>query len=356
MVSDEEQMAVARADGESRCACGPRVVTEGDYLRPPCQEDDHVGKFAGIWPALVTPLTAEGQVNVGVAETLIEDLLAAGVGGLYVCGGTGEGVLLSPQVRRRMAEVAIGAVAGRVPVMVHVGAIDRSTTLELAQQASSAGADAISAVPPFYFTYPFGAILDHYRAIASVSSVPLYVYHIPGATGTLLTVDQLLQICALDGVAGLKYSSVDLYFLSELLARRDSNQVNVLSGPDQLFLPCLSLGVEGAIGTFYNLLPRLFIDIMESFHRGEFAAARRLQFAANEVIAATRPYGVIPAIKAMLAMQGYDVGQGVPPMPPVEGDQAKRLQGDLERAGLRGLLRRNAIYGPPGDSMRGRLG
>lgn len=315
-----------------------------------------MGNFAGLWPALVTPLTSEGQINVEATEQLIEDLLAAGVGGLYACGGTGEGILLSPAVRRKMAEVAVGAVSGRAPVMVHVGAIDTKTTMALAQHAGSAGADAISAIPPFYFDYPFGVILEHYHAIASVSSIPLYVYHIPSATGVSLTVEQLLEICALDGVVGLKYSSLDLYFLSDLLAMRDPDEVNVLSGADQLLLPCLSLGVEGAIGTFYNLLPRLFIDIRQSFLRGELAMARRLQFAANEVIAVTRPYGVIPAVKAMLVTLGYDVGHGVPPMPPIEGDQANQLQRDLEDAGLRGLLRRNAMYGPRGDPMRGKLG
>ena len=319
------------------------------------QENPYMQKFTGIWPALVTPLTHEGRVNVEVAERLIEDLLAAGVGGLFVCGGTGEGIMLSPKARREMAEVAIGAVAGRVPVMVHVGAIDRETALALAKHASGTGADAISALPPFYYIYPFEAIVEHYRAIASVSSVPLYVYHIPSRTGASLTVHQLLEICALDGVAGLKYSSADLYFLSDLLALRDPDRVNVLSGPDELFLPCMALGVDGAVGTFYNLLPRLYIDIMRSLLRGELAVARRLQFAANEIIAVTRPYGAIPALKAMLPMRGYEVGYGVPPMPPTEGEQARQLQRDLEKAGLRGLLRRNAIYGPPGDPMRGKL-
>jgi len=313
-------------------------------------------KFVGIWPALVTPLDGEGEVNARVTEQLIEDLVATGIGGLFVCGGTGEGIMLSPRVRREMAEVAIGATSGSVPVMVHVGAIDRETTLNLAKHASRAGADAVSALPPFYYAYPFEAILDHYRAIVSVSNVPVYVYHIPSRTGASVSVDQLLEICALDGVAGFKYSSQDLYFLANLLARRDPDEVNILSGPDELFLPCLSLGVDGAVGTFYNLLPRLYIDVMRSLLRGEMAAARRLQFAANEVIAVTHPYGVIPALRAALTMQGYDVGYGVLPMPPIEGDRARRLQGDLEEAGLRGLLRRNAIYGPPGDPGRGKLG
>lgn len=314
-----------------------------------------MGKFTGIWPALVTPLTEEGQVNAQVAEELIEALIATGIGGLYVCGSTGEGILLPPDTRRKMAEVAIGAAAGRVPVMVHVGAINTERAVELAQHANLAGADAISAVPSFYFKYPFRAILEHYRAIVSVSQVPLYVYHIPGCTGITLTPEELLEICALPGVAGLKYSSSDLYALSRLLAMRDPDEVNVLSGPDSLFLSCLVLGVEGAVGTTYNFMPRLYVDIMECLQRGDLTMARRLQFAANQIIRILISHSGIPATKALLSMLGYPVGYCIPPMPRIEGEEAKKLRSELEEASLPGLLRRNALHGPPGDPMRGRL-
>lgn len=312
-------------------------------------------KFTGIWPALVTPLTAEGRINVKATEQLVESLLATGIGGLYVCGGTGEGVLLSPEARREMAEAVISIVAGQVPVMVHVGAITTETAIELTRHANLAGADAVSAIPPFYYAYPFRAILEHYRAIANEADMPVYIYYIPGSTGASITPEQLLEICALDGVAGFKYTSQDLYYLSRLMILRDTDRVNVLSGPDELFLSCLALGVEGAIGTTYNFMPRLYIDIMQSYLRGDVTTARRLQLAATNLIGKLFPYGVIPATKALLAMLGYSVGHGVPPMPPVEGDDAKKLRQDLEEAGLFGLLRRNALYGPPGDPMRGKL-
>ena len=312
-------------------------------------------EFTGIWPALVTPLTKNGPVRVEAAERLVESLIAAGAGGIYVCGGTGEGVLLPSHVRCEMAEAAVGAVAGRVPVMVHIGAASTRESVELAQHANFTGADAISAVPPFYYTYSFRDVVSHYRAISSASDVPLYVYHAPRATGASATPEQLLELCALDGVAGIKYSSHDLHSLSRLLAMRDRSEVNVLSGPDELFLPCLALGVEEAIGTTYNFMPRVFIDVMQSCLRGDLTVARRLQFAANDIIAALVPFGIIPATKALLSMLGHEVGHGVPPMPAVGGDDARRLRRALEEAGLFGLLRRNALYGPPSDPMRGRL-
>ena len=311
--------------------------------------------FRGIWPALVTPLTPQGQLDVPATERLIDGLVAAGIGGLYVCGGTGEGVLLPEDVRRQMAEVAVARARGRVPVMVHVGALRTETAVELARHANQVGCDAISAVPPFYYSLGFEAVKRHYAAITDASKVPLYIYHIPGATGVSLSLDQLLELCAMEGIAGLKYSSHDLYTLSRLLAARDPERVTVLSGPDELFLPCYSLGADGAIGTTYNFMPRLYIDIIGAVQHHDLATARRLQFAANDIIAVLLRYGAIPATKALLGMIGYDVGQGMPPMPPVEGDDLTALRQDLEDAGLFGLLRRHAIYGPEGDPARGDL-
>ncbi len=311
--------------------------------------------FSGIWPALVTPLTSEGQVDARATEQLVNDLISTGIGGLYVCGGTGEGVLLSPTVRREMAEVVLSLVDGRVPVMVHVGAITTAVAVELAQHASMAGADALSAVPPFYFGYPFRAVLDHFRAIAAAAEVPLYLYYIPGSTGTPFSAEQILEICSLDGVAGLKYTSQDLYTLARLLALRDPDQVNVLSGPDELFLPCLALGCEGAVGTTYNFMPRLYVDIMQAFVQGDLSTARQLQYAADDIIAAIVPYGIIAATKALLGILGYKVGFGVPPMPRIEGEEAKKFRQALETAGLFSLLQRDALYGPEGDPMHGKL-
>jgi len=312
-------------------------------------------KLAGIWPALVTPLTKEGGIHVEATEKLVEDLLATGIGGLYVCGGTGEGVLLSPALRQEMAELVIRVVAGRVPVMIHVGDITTESAVELAQHASLVGADALSAIPPFYYSYPFPAILEHYRAIAAASDVPLYIYFIPGATGTAVTPQQLLEICAVEGIHGLKYTSQDLHFLSTLLALRDPEKVTVLSGPDELFLPCLSLGVEGAIGTTYNFMPRLYIDIMQSFLHGEHETARQLYYAARRIILVLLRHSVIAATKALLTTLGYPVGFGVPPMPAIDGQDAKALREELEDAGLIELLQRPALYGPAGDPMRGKL-
>ncbi len=312
-------------------------------------------EFRGIWPALVTPLDPKGRVDIEATERLVGALLEATIGGFYVLGGAGEGVLLSRGVRHEMAEVVMAAVGGRAPVMVHVGALATDTAVELTQHANLAGVDAISAVLPFYYDYPFPAILGHYRAICAESQVPVLVHHAPMAAAATIRPEQLLEICALQGVAGFLHVSRDIHFLSRVMALRDAG-VAALSGTDELLLPSLALGVDGAIGITANLLPRLFVDMAEAFAHGEVGAARSLQFAANRIITAMQPYGLVPAVKAALTSVGIRVSGAKSPMPIVEGDKARRLRRELDEAGLPDLLRRRALYGREGDPLRGKLG
>jgi len=308
--------------------------------------------FRGVWPALVSPLDTNGSVNVGAVEALVEDLIACDIGGLYVCGGTGEGVLLPEDERRALTEASLRAADGRVPVMVHIGDIEQAVALRLAEHANGIGCAAISAVPPFYYGYSFAAVREHYERLSAVSEVPLYLYHIPGATGVDLTTDQLLELCELDGVGGLKYSSHDLFGLSRLLAGRDPQRTNLLSGPDELFLPCRALGADGAIGTTYNVMPRTYVDIAAAFDGGDIDSARRLQFGANAVIDVLIRYGVIPATKALLNDMGYGVGEPKPPLSALAGDQVEALVRDLGAVGWQGLVKRRSLYGA---GPRGRL-
>jgi N-acetylneuraminate lyase len=287
---------------------------------------------------------------------LIDALLEAEIGGLYVLGGAGEGVLLSRGVRHEMAEVVMASVGGRVPVMVHVGALSTDTSIELTQHANLAGVDAVSAALPFHYDYPFQAIQGHFRAISAESQAPVFVHYAPMAAAAPIRPEQLLDLCALDGVAGFLHVSRDIHFLSRVMALRDAGKVVAMSGADELLLPSLALGVEGATGITANILPRLVIDIVASFAKGEVDTARRLQFAANRIVAAMLPYGLVPAVKATLTSLGLRVGGAKAPMPVVEGDQARKLRRELDEAGLPELLRRSSLYGKEGDPLRGKLG
>ena len=293
--------------------------------------------FTGVWPALVTPLDSHDQINVPVTRRLIDHLIQAGVGGLYVCGGTGEGILSPPEVRKQMTETVIEQVNGRVPVIIHVGAVATADATLLATHAEQVGADGIAAVPPFYYSVGFRGIKEHYELIAGSCSLCLYLYYIPSTTGVTLTAEQMWDLCQIENVQGFKYSAFDMYLLEQILERSDRT-VNVFSGPDQLFAPMLTVGVDGAIGTTYNLLPNHFVQIYEAFQRADIERARALQSQANRVIDTFQAHGGLPAVKEIMRMLGFDCGQCRRPFRPLDADEVSALGDDLKRVGCWDLV------------------
>jgi N-acetylneuraminate lyase len=287
-------------------------------------------RFTGIWPALFTPLTEDEQVNVPVARKLIDHLIDAGISGLYVCGGTGEGILLPAAERKRMAEVAIEQSGGRVPVIVHVGAPATADALTLAAHAEQIGADGVAAIPPFYYQVGFQGIIEHYELIAGASSLPFYLYYIPSTTGVTLTAEQMWTLCQIPNVQGFKYSAFDMYLLEQILAL-GGGTLNVFSGPDQLLAPMLTVGVDGAIGSTYNLLPHHFVKLYEAFRAGDLARARVLQSQANRVIDTFIAHGGLPAAKEMMRMIGFDCGACRRPFRRLSADEVAALRADLDQ-------------------------
>jgi N-acetylneuraminate lyase len=294
-------------------------------------------RFSGVWPALVTPLDNSERINVSVTRRLVDHLIRAGIGGLYVCGGTGEGILLPLDVRRQMVETVIEEANGRVPVIAHVGAVATADATQLAAHAKQVGADGIAAVPPFYYSVGFQGIKEHYELIASACDLPLYLYYIPSATGVTLAAGQMWDLCQVENVQGFKYSAFDMYLLEQILELGE-RKLNVFSGPDQLFGPMLAVGVDGAIGTTYNILPRHFCRLFEAFGQNDIARVQRLQSQANRVIDTFLTYGGLPAVKEIMRMLGFDCGQCRRPFRPLDSDEIRALRADLDKLGFWDLV------------------
>ena len=298
-------------------------------------------RFTGVWPALVTPLTPDGdRINVKVTHRLLDYLIDAGVGGFYVCGGTGEGILLPLQERKIMAETVIAHVNGRVPVIVHVGALATADAVVLAAHAQEIGADAVAAIPPFYYNVGFQAIKEHYEQIAGASSLPLFLYYIPGSTGVTVNADQMWELCQIEHVCGFKYTSFDMYLLEQILARANGS-LNVFCGPDQLFAPMLTVGVDGAIGSTYNVLARHYVKLYDAFRAGDVDEARRLQSQANRVIDVWTTHGGMPALKEMMRMVGLDCGYCRRPFRRLSEEEVAALRTALDQSGFFDLVQKN---------------
>jgi N-acetylneuraminate lyase len=262
----------------------------------------------GILPALVTPFDAEGAFAAGSFERLLERVYAAGVNGVYVCGQTGEGLLQPRTQRKLVAEVAVRNSPPGKTVIVNIGAYNTADAVDLARHAAHSGVHAISSLPP-PGNYSFAEIKAYYQAIASVSDLPLLVYYFPDVCPALSSLGQLLELCSLPNVIGLKFTDFDLYKLS--LLKREGAMV--FNGRDEVLAAGLLMGADGGIGSFYNLVPDLFVKLFRCSEAGEWEQAREVQQKINDLISIGLRFPVFPAIKAMLAWSGIPCGTCLPP-------------------------------------------
>jgi N-acetylneuraminate lyase len=257
----------------------------------------------GILPALVTPLTASGELDVRSTERLIHHLYEKGVGGLYVTGSTGEGIYLDFAIRKAITEIAVKLSKGRGNVIIHVGAIQATAAMELAQHAARAGADAVSSIPPFAGGYSWDEVHAFYSELARTSPLPVIAYYIPGLTGQQRALDDLASLLKIPNIGGFKYTDYNLYTMQRLLARFSPEQV-MYNGPDEMLALGLQFGAHGGIGTTYNFMPELIMQVFRHSRAGRFAEAVAAQIKANEVIEPLLTCHGLAASKQILYWQG----------------------------------------------------
>lgn len=257
-----------------------------------------------ILPALITPLTPEGDLDKKSLEHLIDHLYSSGVGGLYVTGSTGEGVYLDPAIRKQTVEIAVGMSKGHGQTVVHVGSIAATQAFEFAKHAAQCGADAVSSIPPFVGGYSWPEVLGFYKALAACSSAPVVGYYIPMLTGTSFTADQLQELMQVPNVIGFKCTDTNVYLEQRLLSRLNSDQI-LYHGADELLCFGLSMGAHGGIGTTYNFMPKLILEIAQLCAEGRLAEAVVAQKKANEIIEILLSYHGLAGTKHILVWQGH---------------------------------------------------
>ena len=283
----------------------------------------------GIVPAAVTPVSADGRLNTGSFETLLTRFYAAGCHGVYVCGQTGEGLQLSLETREQALEAAVTNTPAGRSVIAHVGAASTADAVRLARHASRKGAHAVSSLPPGS-AYSFPEVRAYYEALAAASSVPVLVYYFPEFSAAIRTAEQVLDLCTIPGVSGLKFTDFDLYRLS--LIQRAGH--TIFNGRDEVLAAGLLMGAHGGIGSFYNLVPELFVSLFNDAEAGRWTEARATQDRINDLIRVVLAFPMLAAIKRLLTWSGIECGDPVLPRLPLSADQETALRAALSTAGF----------------------
>ena len=292
-------------------------------------------KPKGILPALVTPFTDNGK---GLSEDRLRNLvnrcIELGVSGVVPCGTTGEFVNLTVDEKKRLIDIVVDEVNGRVAVVAGTGASGTVQALEMTKYAKDAGADAALIVTPFYLKPTDRGIYEHFYTIATEVDLPIILYNIPQCTGVWLTWQMVEDLAEIPNIVGLKDSSGELkYILAVLEKVRD--KINVMCGYDEVVLPALAAGASGAILASANVIPDFWVDIYDSVQKGSLEKARELQFKIQKIariIAKSGPVGT----KEALNMIGIKVGPVRRPLS-VGGEltyeEREELRLDLEKTG-----------------------
>lgn len=248
-----------------------------------------------LFSAAVTPMRADESVDHDVLAAMLDGDIRRGVEGVYVCGSSGEGVLLSEAERVAVAATAVEAAAGRVPVVSHVGAMSTGEAVRIAAAAKDAGVGAISMIPPLYYGYSTADVVRHFRTVIDAVDLPFVLYNIPQFTGRDISEGGFEELLALPQVIGVKHTSRNLYGAERILHRYPHQ--TLINGFDEFYLPALSIGARGAIGTTVALQIDLFLSLRRRFEAGDLAGARTVQVRINDTVEAMVEVGVFGAAK-----------------------------------------------------------
>ncbi|HSR12465.1 MAG TPA: dihydrodipicolinate synthase family protein [Thermodesulfobacteriota bacterium] len=281
--------------------------------------------FAGVFPYLVSPVDAQGEVKEGVLKDLVRHLIGCGVHGLTPLGSTGEFAYLTWPQRQRIVEVVIDAAAGRVPV---VAGIAHTSIREAARQAAEMeklGADGILAIMDSYFPVPREGVVSYFRAVAEAVSCPVVLYTNPSFSGTNLSAEAIESLASVPNILYLKDASADTGNLLSTM-NRVGDKIKIFSASAHIPLFVMMLGGVGWMSGPACVIPRESVKLYDLARAKRWEEALQLQKALWNINRIFQKYSLAPCIKACLEVQGFPVGDPIPPLQPLAGPARKEIE------------------------------
>lgn len=285
----------------------------------------------GIFPYLVSPLDQEGRVRTGVLGPLVEHLVGHGVHGLSPLGSTGEFPYLTVPQRIEVVRAVVEAARGRVPVVPGVAAYSTHDAIEQIRLVLDAGADGVILILQTYFPLDREAVTSFFETVAGAVACPICVYTNPRLLGFDLTPDQIVALSRIPNIRYVKDASGETGRLLTIL-NRAGGRLAVFSASAHVPLLVFRLGGVGWMAGPACLLPEACVRLYDLARTGRWEDADRLQrrlWPVNEVF---QRYGLAACVKAGLRLQGFDVGDPIPPQRPLGPTAVDEIREALEGA------------------------
>ena len=261
--------------------------------------------FKGLGIALVTPFTASGAVDYAALKRLVQFQLDNGADFLCILATTGETPTLTTEEKTNIKNLVIELVKGRVPILMGCGGNNTAAVVEELRTADWHGIDGVLSVCPYYNKPSQEGLYQHFKAIASATSLPIVLYNVPGRTGINMKAETTVRLARdFHNIVAIKEASGSLERVDEIL-KNAPKDFAVISGDDALTYPMVACGAVGVISVIGNALPREFSKMLRLEFNNEFAAARKIHHKFTDLFSLLFVDGNPAGVKAMLSEMGF---------------------------------------------------
>ena len=296
-------------------------------------------QLRGVIPPILTLFDQRGEVDEALQRRYVDYLIDAGVHGLLICDAFGSGLMLSAEQHRKCAEICIDQARKRVPCIVQVGRSSTDATLALARNAEAAGADAVSAVPPFHYTHGAPSVVAHFSALVKAVSVPVYACNDVDTTGYLIKPEVVLPL-AKAGIHGMiDTGPIESFYLMKARMDQAGQDFDFIMGTCGHWLPAALVEVRAMVSRPANIFPEVVVKLWEATAQLGPAAAGELQLKVVRLRDIQRIGGATLSTMAVLELRGIGAGHPKAPFQPLDISMKRRIRDAVVEEGLGSLLK-----------------
>ncbi len=261
--------------------------------------------FKGLGIALITPFQEDGAVDYKALIRLVEYQLSNGADFFCILATTGETPTLTADEKKKIKDLIVSLVGGRIPILMGCGGNNTSAVVEELKTGDFKGIDGVLSVCPYYNKPSQEGLYQHFKAIAAATRLPVVLYNVPGRTGVNLKAETTVRLARdCENIVAIKEASGNLEQVDEIIKNKPK-KFDVISGDDALTFPMISCGAVGVISVIGNALPKEFSKMIRLQMRGEYDGARKIHHRFTDLFSLLFVDGNPAGVKAMLHEMGY---------------------------------------------------
>ncbi|MDY6964738.1 MAG: 4-hydroxy-tetrahydrodipicolinate synthase [Halobacteriota archaeon] len=287
--------------------------------------------FEGVYSAIITPFSADGEIDEEGFRRIIEFVVDGGVSGILPCGSTGESATLSHDEHKKIIDITTDA--SSVPVIAGTGSNNTGEAISLTKYAEDAGADAAMLITPYYNKPNRSGLIRHFTDVAKAVDLPIILYNVPSRTGLNMPADVVVELSKVENILGIKEASGKLSQIAKIIESTDDDFF-LFSGNDEETLPIMSLGGVGVISVAANIVPKEMRSLVDALKECDLKRAREMHYKLLPLFEAmfleTNP---IPVKKAA-ELIGLTSSRLRLPLAPMSEENEKILSNVLRSMGL----------------------